>query len=53
MNGAELLYAPLSYRFVQNLLADLTPPADRFGGYCAETDKPPLRVAVVGPAETH
>jgi hypothetical protein len=51
--SAELLYEPLSYQFVQDLLTDNTPLTDRFGGYYAETDKSPLRVAVVEPAETH
>ena len=50
--SAELLYEPLSYRFVQDLLADETSLTKRFGGYYAETDKLPLRVTAIAPART-
>ena len=50
--SAELLYEPLSYQFVQDLLRDKTPLVERFGGYYAATDKTPLRVAAVEPAST-
>jgi hypothetical protein len=47
---AELLYEPLSYQFVRDLLADGTELVDRFGGYWAETDAAPLVVAAIEPA---
>jgi hypothetical protein len=50
--SAELLYEPLSYRFVQDLLRDKTPLTERFGGYYGETDKAPLRVAAIDPVKT-
>ncbi len=50
--NAELLYEPLSYQFVQDLLQDKTPLTDRFGGYYAATDKTPLRVAAIEPGQT-
>ena len=50
--NAELLYEPLSYRFVQDLLRDKTPLVERFGGYYAATDKTPLRVAAIEPAQS-
>jgi hypothetical protein len=43
--SAELLYEPLSYQFVRDLLADKTPLTERFAGYYGATDKAPLRVA--------
>jgi hypothetical protein len=50
--SAELLYEPLSYRFVQDLLRDKTPLTERFGGYYGETDKTPLTVAAIEPTKT-
>ncbi|MCX6028136.1 MAG: hypothetical protein NT169_02395 [Chloroflexi bacterium] len=50
--SAELLYEPLSYQFVQDLLRDKTPLTERFGGYYGETDKSPLRVAAIEPVKT-
>jgi hypothetical protein len=50
--SAELLYEPLSYQFIQDLLQDKTPLTERFGGYYEETDKAPLQVAAIGPTET-
>jgi hypothetical protein len=50
--SAELLYEPLSYRFVQDLLVDKTPLTERFSGYYGETDKTPLRVAAIDPVKT-
>ena len=50
--SAELLYEPLSYQFVQDLLVDKTPLTERFGGYYGETEKTPLRVAAIDPAKT-
>ncbi len=50
--AAELLYEPLSYRFVQDLLADKTALTERFGGYYRGTDKTPLLVAAIEPAKT-
>jgi hypothetical protein len=50
--SAELLYEPLSYQFVQDLVAVKTTLTQRFGGYYAETDKSPLRVAAIEPAKT-
>ena len=42
---AELLYQTLSYRFVQDLLADDTEQVERFDGYYGEMEKTPLLVA--------
>ena len=50
--SAELLYEPLSYRFVQDLLVDNTPLTERFSGYYSETDKTPFRVAAIDPGKT-
>jgi hypothetical protein len=50
--SAELLYEPLSYRFVQDLLADGTPLTERFAGYYGATDRAPLRVAAIAPVQT-
>lgn len=47
---AELLYEPLSYRFVKDLLTDKTPLTERFAGYYGATDKSPLQAAVLEPA---
>ena len=48
--SAELLYEPLSYRFVMDMLADGTELTERFGGYYGETDRSPLVVAEIEPA---
>jgi hypothetical protein len=48
--SAELLYEPLSYQFVVDLLADETELTERFGRYWGETDKAPLVVATIEPA---
>jgi hypothetical protein len=45
--SAELLYEPLSYRFVMDMLADGTELTERFGGYYWETDRAPLVVAAM------
>ncbi len=50
--NAELLYQPLSYRFIQDLLVDKTPLTERFGGYYAQADKMPLLVTAIDPATT-
>lgn len=50
--SAELLYEPLSYQFVQDLLVDKTPLTERFGGYYGATDKAPMRAAAIEPAKT-
>ena len=46
---AELLYEPLSYQFVRDLLAAGTELTERFGGYYDQTDKAPLVVSVIEP----
>jgi hypothetical protein len=48
--SAELLYEPLSYQFVMDLLADETELTQRFAGYYGETDRAPLVVAGIEPA---
>jgi hypothetical protein len=48
--SAELLYEPLSYQFVADLLADETELTERFGGYWGEADRAPLVVAAIEPA---
>jgi hypothetical protein len=48
----ELLYEPLSYQFVRDLLADPTSLTERFAGYYGATDKSPLQVAAFEPATT-
>jgi hypothetical protein len=48
--SAEMLYEPLSYRFIQDLLEDDTPLVDRFGGFYATADKTPVWVASIEPA---
>lgn len=48
--NAELLYQPLSYRFIQDLLVDQTPLTERFGGYYEQADKMPLLVIGIMPA---
>ena len=49
--SAELLYQPLSYRFVQDMLVDGGAAAERFGGYYAAADKTPARVAAIEPVQ--
>lgn len=49
---AELLYQPLSYRFVADLLMDKTPLTERFAGYYAPADKTPLLVVAIQPVST-
>jgi hypothetical protein len=44
---AKLLYEPLSYRFVVDMLADGTELTERFGGYYWGTDRTPLVVAAI------
>jgi hypothetical protein len=48
--SAELLYEPLSYQFVADLLADETALTERFGKYYAKADRSPLVVAAIEPA---
>jgi hypothetical protein len=48
--SAELLYEPLSYQFVMDLLSDNTELTERFGGYYGQTDRAPLAVAAIEPA---
>lgn len=48
--SAELLYEPLSYQFVTDLLTDKTELTERFGGYYGATDRAPLVVAEIEPA---
>ena len=45
--SAELLYEPLSYAFVMDMLVDGTELTERFGGYYREADGSPLVVAAV------
>jgi hypothetical protein len=47
---AELLYEPLSYQFMMDLLAEKTELTERFGRYWGETDTAPLVVAAIEPA---
>jgi hypothetical protein len=47
---AELLYEPLSYQFVADLLAAETELTARFGGYYAQVEGAPLVVASIEPA---
>jgi hypothetical protein len=44
---AELLYEPLSYQFVMDLLTDNTDLTERFAGYYGATDRAPLVVAAI------
>lgn len=46
---AELLYQPLAYRFVQDMLADGGESGQAFGRFFAAADQAPARVAAVGP----
>ena len=48
--SAELLYEPLSYQFVADLLTDETELTERFGKYYGQTDTAPLVVATIQPA---
>ena len=48
--NAELLYEPLSYPFVTDLLADDTEMTEQLGAYFSETDGALLVVAVIKPA---
>ena len=48
---AELLYQPLSYRFVQDMLADSGAPGEVFDDYFAAADHTPDRVATVEPTQ--
>jgi hypothetical protein len=48
--SAELLYEPLSYRFIQDMLVDGTELTDRFGGYYEAADKTPVLVSAIEPA---
>ena len=47
--NAELLYEPLSYRFIQDLFTDQTAEIDKFAGYYDEMPKTPLLVAAIQP----
>jgi len=49
--NAELLYEPLSYRFMVDMFTDNTPEIDQFEGYYDETLKQPLLVATIEPLE--
>jgi hypothetical protein len=44
----ELLYQPLSYRFVQDLLTDGDDASKTFGDFFATADHTPDQVATVG-----
>ena len=48
--SAELLYEPLSYRFVADLLAGGTELTERFGRYYRQADRAPLVVAAIEPS---
>ncbi len=50
--NAELLFQPVSFRFVQDLLADKTELTDRFGKYYAAADKTPTLIAKIEAAKT-
>jgi hypothetical protein len=47
--SAELLYEPLSYQFVADLLTDETQETERFGRYYGQVDLAPLLVATIEP----
>jgi hypothetical protein len=49
--NAELLYEPLSYRFIVDMFTDKTDQIDQFSGYYGETNKQPLLVAMIEPVE--
>ena len=46
--AAELLYQPLSYRFIQDMLADGTEAGAAFESFYSAADKTPQRVAAIG-----
>ena len=48
--SAELLYEPLSYQFVADLLAGGTELTERFGRYYRQADRAPLVVAAIEPS---
>ncbi len=48
---AELLYQPLSYRFVQDMLADGGEYGETLGRLIAAVDQMPARVSVVAPVQ--
>ena len=48
---AELLYQPLAYRFVQDMLADSGESGEAFGSFFAAADHTPDRVAAVEPTQ--
>lgn len=50
--NAELLYEPLSYRFVQDLLSDGSELTNRFGKYYAAANTTPLLVSAAESAQT-
>lgn len=50
--NAELLYEPISYRFIQDLISDTTPEVQRFEGYYNQSDRTALVAAALEPAET-
>jgi hypothetical protein len=47
--SAELLYEPLSYQFVMDLVAEQTELTERFGEYYGEADQAPLVVSAIEP----
>lgn len=47
--SAELLYEPLSYRFIQDMFLDETAEIEQFAGYYGEMPKTPLLVAAIQP----
>jgi hypothetical protein len=49
---AELLYEPLSYRFIQDLLVDDTPEVKAFAAMQKDADTSALLVAKIEPATT-
>ena len=49
--SAELLYEPLSYRFIQDLFMDETAEIEQFAGYYGEMPKLPLLVAAIQPVK--
>lgn len=50
--NAELLYEPLSFRFIQDLLADDTPEVKTFAAMQGDADASALVVAKIEPAKT-
>jgi hypothetical protein len=49
---AELLYEPLSYRFIQDLLTDQTAEVQKFAGLYSQADKRALVAASIQPTRT-